>query len=243
MVNNNKKKKNKRKTGRKKRKFYEFFRIKKKGKEKTIKVSGVEDIKKGTKKQIEYQNKLLRNLFIGVGILIIIILSLFWYFNSLSHFEYKGIKFDVIKEGEVIFYHTSFPTVYDGKDITYNVYLRNDPRKLKDVPFEGKISLLEMMVINNTENFVCGGDGGIAIYNFQQIFRAFGTEIIKDPNATCDPFGRYIFLVIKPGNQTSIEQFGSACYNLNINNCEILDATERFIVEALIKVNRLISSS
>ena len=243
MANNNKKKKNKRKVGRKKRKFYEFFRIKKKGKEKTIKVSGAEDIKKGTKKQIEYQNKLLRNLFIGIGILIIIILSLFWYFNSLSHFEYEGVKFDVIKEGNVIFYHTSFPMIQDGKDITYNVYLRNDPRKLKNVPFKGGVSLLEMMVIDNTENFVCGGDGGIAMYNFQQIFRAFGTNIIKDPNATCDSFGRYLFLVIKPGNQTSIEQFSPACYNLNVNNCEILDVTEKFIVETLVEINRLISSN
>ncbi len=232
-----KKKKNKRK-GYKKRKFYELFRVKKKGKEKTIKITGTEKTKIGTKKQIEHQNILLRNLFIGLGIFILAILFFFWFVNSLSDFEYEGIEFNIIKEGEVIFYHTSFPMIYEGKDITYNIYLRNDPRKLKNIPFDGKVNLLEMMVINNTEDFVCGGHGGIAMYNFQQILRAFGINMIKDPNATCDSQGRYMFLVIKPGNQTNIEQFGPACYNLNVNNCEILKVTEKFLVELIVKASK-----
>ena len=232
-----KKKKNKKK-GYKKRKFYEFFRVKKKGKEKTIKVTGTERIKVETKKQIEHQNILLRNIFIGLGIFILAILFFFWFVNSLSTFEYEGIEFNIIKEGEVIFYHTSFPMIHEGKDINYNIYLRNDPRKLKDISFEGELNLLEMVVINNTEDFVCGGDGGIAIINFQQILRAFGINMMKDSNATCDSQGRYMFLVIKPGNVTSIEQFGPACYNLNVNNCEILKVTEKFLVELIVKVSK-----
>lgn len=232
--------KKKKRKGYKKRKFYEFFKIKKKGKEKTIKVTGTEKTKTGTKKQIEHQNILLRNLFIGLGIFILAILFFFWFVNSLSTFEYEGIEFNIIKEGEVIFYHTSFPMIKDGKNINYNIYLRNDPRKLKDIPLEGEINLLEMMVINNTEDFVCGGHGGIAMYNFQQILRTLEVNMIKDPNATCDSQGRYMFLQIQPGNQTNIEQFGPACYNLNINNCEILKVTEKFMIEILIEINKLI---
>ncbi len=232
-----KKKKNKKK-GYKKRRFYEVFRVKKKGKEKTIKVTGTEKIKVGTKKQAEHHNELLRNLFIGLGIFILAILFFFWFVDSLSTFEYEGIKFNIIKEGEVIFYHTSFPMIYEGKNVNYNIYLRNDPRKLKDIPLVGKLNLLEMVVINNTEDFVCGGHGGIAMYNFQQILRAFGISMIKDPNATCDSQGRYMFLVIKPGNQTNIEQFGPACYNLNVNNCEILKVTEKFLVELIVKASK-----
>ena len=192
------------------------------------------------KKQIKEENKILRNFLVGIIGLIILVLLLTLFINSMKNFEYEGVKFNIIKAGQVIFYHTSFPFVVDGRDVTYNVYLRKDPRTLKDVAFEGEVNLLEMMVLDNTESFVCGGDGGIAILNFQQIFRAFGTTIIKDPNATCDSQGRYMFVRIQTGNETGIEQFGPACYEININNCEILDGTERFLIEVLIEAKKSI---
>ena len=69
---------------------------------------------------------------------------------------------------------------------------------------------------------------------------------MKDPKADFDPEGRYVFIKIQPGDTTSIEQTGDYCYNLNVNNCEILKVTERFLVETLIeervlKENRLIN--
>jgi len=36
---------------------------------------------------------------------------------------------------------------------------------------------------------------------------------------------------------TKIEQFGTACYDIYIKNCEILEGTERFMFETLVKVN------
>jgi len=192
-----------------------------------------------SKKQIGTENKILRNLIFGIIALIILFLLLYFFINSTKNFEYKGVKFNVVKAGEVRFYHTSFPIVSNGRNIDYNVYLRKDPRKLKDVNFDGELELLEMIVLENNESFVCDGDGGIAILNFQQIVGALGAEVIKDPNATCDSLGRYTFIRLKSGDKTSIEQFGPSCYEITINNCEILDGTERFLNEILFEYYRL----
>jgi len=224
-----------------KEKVCEIFKIKKNG-EKTIKTCGTEETKVVGKDQIKSENKILKNFLIWLGILILIFILIALIINSMRHFEYNGISFSFIKEGEVIFYHTAFPMyskITGQHIINYNIYLRNDPRKLENIPFEGEINLLEMMVINNTESFVCGGNGGIAMYNLQQIFKSFGTSLMTDSNATCDSQGRYMFVKIQPGNLTSIEQFGPACYNLNVNNCEILEVTEKFIIETFIKFNEI----
>jgi len=231
-----KKKANGKKEKTTKKKVCEIFKIGKKGKQKTIKTCGTEEEKKIAKGQVKSENKILRNCFIVMGALALAFIVFALIINSMKHFEYEGIEFDVIREGKVIFYHTSFPIIYNEKNLIYNVYLRNDPRKLKDIPFEGSLNLLEMMVINNTESFVCEGHGGIAMYNFQQILGAFGIELMKDPDANCDPYGRYMFVKIQPGNVTSIEQTGPACYNFNVNNCEILKVTEKFLVETLVKL-------
>lgn len=207
--------------------------------EKMIKSRDIEEKEVITKNQVKSENKILKKVFIWLIGLSLIFIFAFLIFNSAKNFEYGGINFNVIKEGDVRFYHTSFPVTYEGKRLNYNVYLRNDPRKLENIPFNGELNLLKIMVINNTESFVCEGDGGIAMLNFQQILRPFGVELMKDPDATCDPEGRYMFVKIQPGNITSIEQTGQSCYDLNVNNCEILKVTERFIIEVLTQTDEI----
>jgi hypothetical protein len=218
----------------KKEKVCEIFKVEKNG-EKTIKACGIEETKIATKGQIKSENKILKNVLIWLGVFFFIFILIFLAINASMNFEYKGMDWDILKEGEVIFYHTSFPMIDDGKNVNYNVYLRNDPRKLEDIPFDGELNLLEMMVINSSNNVNCDGYGGIAIINLQQIFETFGTTLMKDPNAICDSQNRYMFVKIQEGDVTEIEQIGPTCYNLNVNNCEILEVTEKFIVETLAK--------
>ena len=224
----------------KKEKVCEIFKIEKNG-EKTIKTCGTEETKIAGKGQIKSENKILRNFLIWLGILIFVFVLVFLIINSIKHFEYNGVSFSVIKEGEIIFYNSAFPmySPITGKHVAdYNVYLRNDPRKLEGIPFEGEVKLAETLVLNST-GFNCDGDGIISVMNFVQIFDALGIKVVKDSNATCDVQGRYMFIKLQPGNVTGIEQFGPACYNFNINNCEILKVTERFIVETLIEINKI----
>ena len=192
-----------------------------------------------SKKQIETENKLLRNIFIFVGILFFLFLASYVVIGSIRNFNYRGTDFEVTKEGEdLIFYRTSFPFYSSEGEHTadYNFYIRNDPRKLEEIEFEGEIVWLENMVINMTEEFTCDGDGIIAIANILNL-KIFGTEIIKDDSAGCSYTGDYMFLKIQTGNKTKIESFGPSCYNLYVNNCEILKVTEKFMVETFIQAN------
>ena len=226
-----------------KKRIYEIFKIEKKKKaskedeakseEKIVKAHGTEEQKIDTPGQIKHHNKLLKNFLIAIGIFALIFVFIFISIYASKNFEYKGMEFDVIREGNVIFYHTSFPFILDDRPMNYNVYLRNDPRKLSKIPFEGDLNLLEMMVINNSDSFICDGDGGIAMLNFQQILGNAGMDFMKDPNASCDAEGRYMFIQIQEGDVTGIEQTGPACYNFNVNDCEILKVTEKFLIESL----------
>ena len=226
-----------------KRRIFEIFKIEKKtkeiskkDKEKIVKIHGTEEQKIETPDQAKSHNKLLKNFLITMGIFALIMIFIIISIYSANNFEYKGMKFDVIREGNVIFYHTSFPIIMDNIPMNYNVFLRNDPRKLNKIPFEGDLNLLEMMVINNSESFVCDGDGGIAILNFQQILGNAGMDFMKDPLANCDPEGRYMFVQILEGDVTKVEQTGPACYNFYVNNCEILKVTEKFLIESLVEL-------
>jgi hypothetical protein len=215
-----------------------------------------EDINLGVKESVPKQetfkdeNKILRNIFLSIGIFILVIFLILFAINDFSlrttgkaigictNFEYKGVKFDMVKEGELIFYHTSFPVIYNGSVNTYNIYLRNDPRDLeKKVPAKGTLTSLDDTVINITEEFDCNGDQVIAIANLVNLYNAIGVTLMRDETAGCDPLGRYRYLTIQSGNSTNIEMVGPNCYNININNCEILEGTERFIVGMLVRIN------
>ena len=227
--------------GRKKgRKYYEFFEIIKKGRKKTVKVEGFEEesVEKVTKKQIKQENKILRHLFIIIGTIVIGIILTSFIFNSVNNFEYKGVKFQ--KVDEVAPYKTQFPVIYNGNIVPYNIYLRNDPRKLDKIEFDGKINIFNEMVINATSDFNCNGDGIIAVANLVQFYEILGTNIFKNETLSCDDKNRYTFIQIQEGNETKIEQFGYSCYNININNCEILEGTERFMIESFVEVNKMI---
>jgi len=196
-------------------------------------------VNKIAKKQIIHQNKILRNFFIGIGLVIIGIISFVFISNSISNFEYEGVKFQ--KVDEVAPYKTQFPVMNNGNIIPYNIYLRNDPRKLDKIEFDGEMNLIENMVINSTNDFNCNGDGIIAVANLVQFYDLLGVNIFKNESLSCSSEDKYTFIQIQEGNETKIEQFGWSCYNININNCEILEGTERFMIESFIEVNKLIS--
>jgi len=180
----------------------------------------------------------LKNLLIGVSIFVLAIILIILGINSIRHFEYEEIKFDVVKEGDIIFYRTSIPVIYNGKEVPYNFYLRNDPRKL-NIPVYGEINFKENMVLEvTTEELFCEGDWNLAMRNLINLYELLGINVVKDENSTCDEQGRYMFVRIQESNETNIEQFGPVCYNLNVNNCEILKIAEQLMIETLIKFNK-----
>lgn len=186
------------------------------------------------------ENKQLKIFFAMIGIVVVVILTTMFVVNKMKNFEVDGVTFNVVKE--IAPYRTSLPVIYEGKNASYNFYLRNDPRKLtEEIPFDGKIKLevpMNQMVINITGEVDCNKDSGIAVGNLVSLYRVSGISVIKDENATCDNKGRYLFLQIEPGNETRIEQTSGACYTLYVNNCEILKGTERFMVETFEQIHK-----
>jgi len=200
---------------------------------------------KPNKTQMERERKQLRNVLLGLGIFVILIILAVFFINSIKSFEYKETKFDIVKEGNLILYNTKVALFNEKGEHyqNYNFFLRNDPRKSK-VDFNGELELKELVVLNSEEEFNCDGDGIIAVLNLRQLYEILGAKVIRDENATCSPKGEYMYINLKEGEETTtgggktkIEQTGTACYEILINNCEILEGTEKFMVETFAKVN------
>ena len=202
------------------------------------------------KNQIKKENKILQNFFIWIGIFVVLLGLWLLILYSQANFTYQGLKFNKMKQGNLILYHTKIPVFYQGKNYNYNLYLRKNPKKskvnfdkvsmlpngtLEKAPSQGKINLREMMVLNISNEFQCKGDGVVSVANLQQSLKYLGTKVIHDPNATCDDLGRYLFVKVLAGNRTRIEQTSPTCYNLYVNNCEVLDVTEKFLVESIVE--------
>ncbi len=224
-----------------KRKFYEFFNVKKKGKTKTIKKQGeIEETfsKRGQKKK---QNKQLIWVLSILGIFILSMIVGWILINK--PIKYEDVKFKKVQDkGDLIFYQTSLPTyTQTGKfDGNYYFYLRTNPKKTKNIPFEGNLSFKKMLVINTSNELNCNGDGIIGIANIQNLYHFLGFNVISDKNASCDSQGRYTYLNIKKGEETKITQYGPSCYEISVSNCEVLKATERYMLECFVKINNII---
>ena len=168
----------------------------------------------------------------------------------MRNFEYKGVDFEIEKYCDakpcLTFYKTSIPINYKdsvtGKiiDADYNIYLRNNPEDLEDVLINGEVNFRENMVLDiNTENLFCDGDWVIAIGNLQNL-HILGINLIAKNESEIRiyvPAEQFMYVDIRESNETSIEQLNENTYNLNVNNCEILKATERLMLEAFIQAN------
>jgi hypothetical protein len=222
----------------KKEKACEIFEIEEKGKEKIIEKCGDFEEEHASKKNLEKQNKTLRNILIGLVLLVIGFIATILLVQSMSKFTYENTKFEITKEGRLLLYRTTLPVYYQGQIRDYNFYLRNDPRKLKNIEFDGEVHLLKNAVVNMSE-IKCDGDEIIALANLIKLWNIIGTNVIKDENASCDELGRYIYLNIAIGDETKIIEKSPACYEMTIDNCKILEATEKFMVETFVELNKV----
>ena len=228
-----------------KEKVCEIFEVGKKGKEKEVVACGNVEKNASTPEQIAHQNKILKGLFIAIVLIVVLIFGAIYFINNVENFNYRGVKGKVIQEGKLIFYEIEFPYLQKGKIIPYYIYIRNDPSRLdKQVPFNGEMDFGDIfnvdnryrLIINSEEEFVCDGHGVIALANMNNLeaLKIRKSITTKDSNITCDDEGRYMFLNIISGNKTEINQIGNACYELTVNDCEILKGTERFMTEAFV---------
>ena len=184
----------------------------------------------------------------ALGIIIALIFLGYFVINSINSFTYKGVGFKKVNFCDtkpcLIVYQTSLPiTIGENRKANYNFYLRNDPRSLENVSFNGELNMAQTVIINSTGNLNCQGDGIIAVANLARLYEVLGANVIKNETLGCDSSGKYMYLNIIEGSETKIQQTYLTCYNIYVNNCEILQTTERFMVETLSKINAALSEN
>jgi len=194
------------------------------------------------KEQEVNQNKILRNLFIIVGVLAIAVAGYFIFSYASSNFTYNGVKYSIVHDEWVsLLYNTKIPVTYQGEKADYNFYLRNDPRNLaKEVDFNGSFYVRPLMITDITTELNCNGDGAIGLTNLMSLYKLIGTNVTRDVNATCDANASYVYLNFQISNETSIKETAPACYDIKVNNCDILKATERYMTESFTELQKYI---
>ncbi|HJO14831.1 MAG TPA: hypothetical protein QGG70_02165 [Candidatus Pacearchaeota archaeon] len=205
------------------------------------------------------QNKQLKwAVFLMVGIILIIVVVPFINTNFINKFDYHGLTFQKTQLGQIEFYSTKFPVVTGTGQVTgeYAVNLRNDPRELADIPLEVDDDKIVFNVIK--ENFkdvyaptyitinpfmeACD-DSGIALLTLSGFIRDSGPKVhsavtdkayAKDNNLTqkwC--YGLNTVFVITDGEETKISQIQPYCYKLEFKDCEILEVSEKAVLNFL----------
>lgn len=187
--------------------------------------------------QVKMQNKQTRTIMIIGGCLILFFVLGFFITGTLNNFKYNGLDFTKEKIGDIMFYRTIFPLyTMTGEHVAdYNIYMRNDPRSLKDIKIKGEINLKQDIVVNAIGIDDCE-DKTIAIANMNNIFSSPVMNLHFFKNETlnyCDESGKFTYIQIQNSTEQGIEQFGLSCYYINIKDCEMLKPTEKFIAEIL----------
>ena len=205
----------------------------------------------------EIQNKQIKwAVFLMVAIVLIIVVVPFIKSNFIDKFDYKGLVFQKTQLGELIFYSAKFPVVTGTGQVIgdYAVNLRNDPRDLEYIPInvsDGKIEFTldgnkygDVYISLNPFMEVCE-DSGIALLSLSGFLKDSSLNVksavtdkayARDNNLTqrwCYNSGFDTVILITDGNKTTINEINPNCYELQFNNCEILQVSEKFMLKIL----------
>lgn len=187
------------------------------------------------------------SVMIGLVILFLLATSFFKEFNN---FKYEGIKFEKIKYGNLDLYHSRYPLQMDSNGTIeyYNLFLREDPRKNEvhaDINTEFPQGKYVYISVNATGLIECE-NSGIAIAGLSQFLtlnklmvRGAVPDKAEAENASveyaiCGYPEERVVILIQRGEETKIEQDGM-CYKISVGKCEdVIKATEKFELKALI---------
>jgi ABC-type sugar transport system permease subunit len=212
--------------------------------EKSKKTEETQEISPEKKKKRTEKAVITFLIILGAIVVLLVVTYLIFFSMKYSKYTYNGVDFTSVQEGKLMFYKFSIPVYYQGKEIPYNFYIRTNPRILKNVVFENlqNYQLMRKIVIVAKSNFTnCDGDQVIAMANLVKLYTFIGANVsVQYGNSTlCDLSGKTMYLNLEESNETKIFQVGFSCFQVDVNNCEILKATEKLMVESVVKYNAL----
>ena len=214
------------------------------------KVGNGKDKKEIKKEETPKNKKNDRPTIIIVVIMLVLIISVFlvnWIVQERKEFEYNGLKFYKEKEGSITYYKSLLGYVTaSGEEIPFILKLRNDPRKLEEIPVEGIIRLKEEAILTFSPEIVNCSNTYVTMIDFSRTLKAFGIKasgatINEDyarendiPLADCRSSLNKTVIVMKEGNETKISQekiFFENCYIMEISDCQVQESFERFMLK------------
>lgn len=205
------------------------------------------------KKVEEETEKLVISKEVWMGLAVILALAVifiasYYIFGSIGTVKYEGLTFTKENAGAFYVYHYYYHFVKDEQQYQYNLYLRTNPAKNNVSVSGGEIYFdydkMNYISINSTGLTQCS-DSSLAIAQLSsflidnQLDMKVGVSNMaeaKENNLTYISCGSQTdgpVISIQSAEKSSIEIDGS-CYKINVANCEILPAVEKFEVKSII---------
>jgi len=203
-----------------------------------------EEEKKGSK--IKKNRKNQSYWYVGFAVLLVILFFLSnSFFSNLRGFDYEGLSFTKEMFGDIPVFHHYY---YIDAETKYNFYLRIDPRK-NNVPIEGEIEFdtsgkFNYISVNANGlgqcEYTSAAVGSLSAFLTNNNIKVRGAmpDLIQAERNDVDfadcysPKDRYVIL-IEEGEETRIHR-EDMCYIIEVANCEILNAIEKFETKALL---------
>ena len=231
-----------------------------KGQEIVKNISNLVDIDEKESQDMPDEEKINSNnkkqLFWALGMmasLVILFLISYAAFNRIGKFEYEGLTFTKEKFGEIPVFHYYYFFDNKGEKYMYNLFLRNDPRK-NTVSITGKAVDDGIIFDSKKTTYISIDPEGLIGCKYTTVGISSLTSFLKDnkitvkgatPNyeqaelnnveyITCAGNINNDVIILKGGNETRVVRDSENCHIIEIANCEVLEAIEKFEVQAIL---------
>lgn len=219
---------------------------KKQTKQRKIKKAKAENAVKDEKSErLKKEEKQVIVVIIFMVLAFAAFLLFYFIFKNAGAFVYEGIRFQKTESKGLVLYHGKIGMKIGGNTFNYNLYFRNDPRKLASIPANISSILRRTGYISFEPKISDCYGSNIAAYNLASLLGALGMDVkgattshtvaIDEsiPERDCADALNKTIIVLQHSNETYIQQKGE-CYTINIANCNVIGASEAFML-AIIK--------
>lgn len=204
-------------------------------------------------KKTKFGNKEIYVVLGMLAFLVAVFFASYYVFQSLNKFEYEGLTFTKTRFGDIPVFHHYYYFNLGDELFKYNLYLRNDPRK-NVVSITGRAVDEGVEFPLGNEVYVSVDPAGLVGCEYGSVGISQLSSFLADnqlkvigasPNetiaeevnveyATCESKPADVVIIVRGGDKTEIEYKRDNCAVINIANCEVLEAIEKFQVKSIL---------
>jgi hypothetical protein len=236
----------------KERDLGEKTKLAKRNKEKVSEKTGLEEKtaeegkqeEKKDSKKIDYSKQTKQVVLIMIVALIAMAITYFMVQGDKTA-KYHDLVFSKEESGGIVEYKTLLGYAVGGESRPLTLQLRTDPEKLEKIPADADIKLLKNTLVSLAPEIVNCSNIYPTLIDLSMTLTTFGTtpkiattdrDLAIEKNVTladCRSSLNQTVIILQRGNQTQVVQefFFTNCYYIEVNNCEIREGYERFLLE------------